>query len=462
MKYFITTLFYLLPVITILPQDDYITVVGDSLVGKMIEGETVREVYGNVILTQGDVVITCNKAIQFIARNDAELIGNVIVKQDSLTITTEHANYYGDQRKATSVSGVTLDDKKVILTADSGDYYFDEDKAHFKSNVKLVDTSAVLTSYELIYYKNENRMIAINDVKIVQEENIIIADSLEFLRDKRITYATGNVSINNPENNVLIFGDHLEDYAEDYYTLIDKNPLLIQIDTSIVREADTLALSEEDYITRYRIDTLIIRSLIMEAWRDTIDIFKATDSVRIVRSAFASINDFTIYYRNEGKIITQKTDTDSPQPILWYETSQMTGDSVTIHIRENRIRQLDIDKNAFALSQNEDYSSRYDQTSGERIILFFDEGELTRTEIYNNVLSIYYLYEEKEPNGLTKSSSQNAVIKFEDKEVSEVRLYGSPSSEFYPENQVIGKELTFTLPLFRFFDNRPVKAELLK
>jgi hypothetical protein len=139
----------------------------------------------------------------------------------------------------------------------------------------------------------------------------------------------------------------------------------------------------------------------------------------------------------------------------------MTGDSVTIHIRENRIRQLDIDKNAFALSQNEDYPSRYDQTSGERIILFFDEGELTRTEIYNNVLSIYYLYEEKEPNGLTKSSSQNAIIRFEDKEVSEVRLYGSPSSEFYPENQVAGKELTFTLPLFRFFDNKPLKEELL-
>ncbi|RPI71635.1 MAG: hypothetical protein EHM47_09785, partial [Ignavibacteriales bacterium] len=72
-------------------QDEYITVVGDSLVGKVINGESVREVYSNVVLTQGDVVITCNKAVQYIARNDADLSGNVIVKQDSLTITTEEA-----------------------------------------------------------------------------------------------------------------------------------------------------------------------------------------------------------------------------------------------------------------------------------------------------------------------------------------------------------------------------------
>jgi hypothetical protein len=39
-------------------------------------------------LTQGDVIITCQKAIQYISRNDAELIGNVVVRQDSLIIET--------------------------------------------------------------------------------------------------------------------------------------------------------------------------------------------------------------------------------------------------------------------------------------------------------------------------------------------------------------------------------------
>ena len=97
-----------------------------------LNGETIREVYGNVVLTQGNVIITCDKAIQYISLNNAELIGNVVVKQDSMTIETPRGYYYGDERKSESNSGVKLDDKKVILTADSGEYFFNDDKAIFR------------------------------------------------------------------------------------------------------------------------------------------------------------------------------------------------------------------------------------------------------------------------------------------------------------------------------------------
>lgn len=462
MKYKLSVIFFVIPLLNIFPQqDEYITVVGDSLVGRVINGETVREVFGHVVLTQGDVVITCRKAVQYLARNNADLSGNIIVKQDSMTILTEEAYYYGDQKRASSNTRIKLDDKKVILTADSGDYFFDEDKALFKGNVELFDTTAVLNSEELTYFKNENRMVAVKNVKIVQKANVITADSLEYFRDSRITFAYDNVGINNPANNVWIFGDHLKDYAEKYYTIIDKNPLLIQVDTSYSRIPDTLVTGMIDTIISMKIDTLVIESLLMEAWRDTINLFEATDSVRIVRGGFASLNDRTIYYRDDGKIITEKVTESSSQPVLWYNNSQLTGDSVTIYLRENQIRLLDVVNNAFILSQNQNYPNRYDQTSGERITLHFNEGVLSKTEIYGNVLSIYYLFEDQVPNGLTRSSSQSAVIKFEDREVTEVRLYGTPASEFYPENQVKGKELTFTLPLFKFYQNRPKKEKLL-
>ena len=70
-------------------QNIPITVIGDSLVGKNINGESIREVFGNVTLTQGNVVITCDKATQYLARNDAELMGNVVARQEDLTIYTQ-------------------------------------------------------------------------------------------------------------------------------------------------------------------------------------------------------------------------------------------------------------------------------------------------------------------------------------------------------------------------------------
>ena len=441
-------------------QNEIITVVGDRMTGKFVNGESIREVNGNVVVTQGDVRITCNKTIQYISRNDAELIGDVIVKQDSITITTDHGFYYGDERKAESQTGVKLDDKKVILTAKIGEYYFDEDKAFFRDSVKLFDTTSTLYSNELTYFQKEDRAIAVGKVKIDNGANIITADSLEHFRNNRITFASKNVKITSLSNNTEIYGDHLEDYANKFYTLIDENPVLIQVDTSYVLEADTLENSEDSILVS-RLDTLIIKSEKMESFRDTLNIFKAQDSVKIVRSNFASVNDLTIYFKNDEKIVTQKVGSHATQPILWYDESQLTGDSVTIFLRNNQIRMLDVDKSAFILSQNEDYPGRFDQIAGNRIDLSFDDSGINKTEVFGNTFSIYYLYDNNKPNGLTKSSSKDAVIKFEDKKVNEVRLYGSPASEYYPENQVKGNERSFTLTRFNFHNNRPTRKDLI-
>ena len=441
---------------------DYITVVGKKMIGKTVNGEAIREVTGDVIVTQGNIRITCNQAIQYITHNNAELIGDVILTQDSLTITTDHGFYYGFERKAESNSGVILNDKKVILSADTGVYFFNLDKAFFRHNVKLYDTTTTLTSDKLTYYKSEDRMTAKGDVKIVNQESIITADSLEHFRITRITYAYKNVKIKNSKNNVVIYGDHLEDYAKSSYTLVDLNPLLIQVDTIYVGKLDSLTNEPVNQMSNsFKLDTLIMKSQKMEAYRDSSNIFKATDAVKIVRDRFASINDLTIYYREDQKIITKKVGEEGKQPILWYGNSQLTGDSVTIFVIDNIIRLLDVDRNAFLLSQDSIYSDRFNQLSGSRIEVEFTDGDISRTEVFGGIHSIYYMFEDHTPNGLTKSSSESAIINFENRKVSAVRLYGSPSSEYYPENKVKGKELSFTLPGYVFHKNRPVKDELL-
>jgi len=443
-------------------QQDIMQVTGSRGTYTTVNGEMIQEVFAPVVITQGNVRITCDHAIRYISKNVAELIGNVVATQDTLTITTSHGYYYGDVRRAESNSGVKLTDKKVVLTADSGDYYFNEDRAVFRSKVRLVDTSSTLTSNELIYYKNTGKAIATGKVKIVESKDIIHADSLIHYRDTRITFADSHVRISSTTNNSIIMGDHLKDYPGRYYTLVDKNPVFIQIDSSYIKQIDTSKVSGKlDTTLTLKIDTLVIRSLKMEAYRDTINLFKAEDSVRIVRGTFASKNDFTEYYRAKGKIVTEKQGENSSQPIIWYENSQLTGDSVSIFLKENKIYMLDVDRNAFILSQNEKYKDRYDQISGSRVVIHFGDDGIEETEVFGGVHSIYYIYDGNDPNGLTKSSSESAKILFEDKKVGAVKLYGTPTSEFYPEKKVEGNELSFTLPGFLVYKDRPIKNELL-
>ena len=433
-------------------QSDLITVVGDSLVGKMINGESIREVYGHVVMTQGNVVITCNQAKQFLSRNEAELIGNVVVKKDTLTIKTPRGFYYGNLHKTKSISGVILDDQKVILSADSGEYYFNEERAFFETNVKLYDSTTTLTSKKLTYFRNQDRSIAIEDVRIVDPENEIIADTLEHFRARKITYAFSNVRIKNVKNNTEIFGEHLEDYQDKKYTLIDKKPLLIQVDTTFV--------INEDSSKEVKLDTLFIKSRLMESYRDSSNRFVATDSVLILKNEFASRNDLAIFYKGKEKIIMQKISEDARQPIIWYNNSQLTGDSVTIYLDGNRINRLDVNIMSFMMSQSELYDDRYDQTSSDSTKIYFVDNKIKEADFFGKVFSIYYLYEGETKNGLTKSNSFQAKVLFENDEVSEVKLYLNPASEYYPEKQVSGNEKSYLLPGFIIMEDRPTKDEM--
>ncbi len=425
-----------------------ITVTGQELIGSIQNGESIREVIGNVVLTQGNVVITCNKAIQYLARNDAKLIGNVIITQDTLTIYTDEGFYYGNERRSFSDKGVKLDDKKVILTAKIGEYFFNDDRADFRTKVKLYDTASTLTSSRLLYFRKEDRAIAFDSVKITDKENIIYADSLIHFRKVEESFGFGNVSIKNKTNKSMILGGHMEDYRSKNYSVIDSLPLLIQIDTTF--SGDTVKT----------IDTLLIKSKVMKAYRDTSNQFIAIDSVEILRGGFASKNDYSIYFRNEDNIVTSKTGEENAQPVMWFETSQLSGDSIKIFLKDQQIEKIDIINNALIASYNENYKQRFDQISGDTIYLFFDSTGIKRNEVYSSVLSIYYLYDDGEPNGLMKASAQNSIMYFENKKIISVKLYGTPNSEYHPEAIINGKEKEYFLPRFILFENRPEKEKL--
>jgi hypothetical protein len=200
----------------------------------------------------------------------------------------------------------------------------------------------------------------------------------------------------------------------------------------------------------------------MEAISFPSEVFIATDSVKVWRSDFASVNKRSIYYRDEEKISIFKDDESKQKPILWFDNSQMVGDTVLVFLKEDAIQKIDVIQNAFVLSQNEYSSFRYDQVSGDTIYLHFNDSSLVRTEIYGKMLSIYYMYEDGEPSGLIQSSAEDAILYFEDNEIVNVKMYGSPVSEYHPEKLIKGKELDFTLPSFIIYKNKPQKEELIK
>ncbi len=421
-------------------SDKRVTIMGDSLKGKVLNGKSIREVIGNVVITKEKTKITCNKAIQYLADDIAELIGNVVVTQDSVIIKTEKGRYLSKQELTISDTTVILKNRKVNLTADKGKYNTATKIAEFFGNVHFNDSVTVLTSDTLIYFKEEEKIIAIGNVEVADSTTIIKADSLVHFRKTKFTNGYGNVSIVNEKNNISIFGKEFVDDKQNKITEITGNPFLIKIEKQ----------------SNDKQDTLFIQSKILKAKKDSGNILIAIDSVVINRGDFSSINDYTIYNKTNGRITILKKNENST-PVLWYENSQITGDSIYISLDSNKVKNVEIYNEAMLISVDSIYIDRYNQMSGDTIMMNFSNGKLSETIVVGNVLSIYYMYEDKEPNGLLKSSAKKIKIEFENNKVTDVKMYGSPMSEYHPEKLVNGNEKGFTLPTFYLYGNRPDK-----
>ncbi len=446
LKFIIILLFTILTFVLAQEKSEPVVVTGDSLIGRTENGIKFRDVIGNVVMTQGDVRVTCNKVIQNLTENDAELIGDVIVTQDTITIISEKGYYYGDEKYIYSDTLLSLDDGRVVLTADTGYYYFNLKKSIFNSNVQLVDSISVLNSTKLTYFNDIQKAIAVGSVSIEDKETTIYCDSLIHQKAHQLSNAFMNVKIVNRKQHLTIIGDELFDDGENNYTRIVGEPLLTKIDTSKGGNEDTL----------------YIKAKLFEAVEDSTKRLYAIDSVRIIRGDLYSVNNYSLLFRDENRLMTKRRKGEKKSPVLWFTNSQLVGDSINIYMNNSKLDSIQIRNDATIISQNKDYEFRFDQISGDKIDLYFKNGGLNKTIVNGDVLSIYFMYEEGKANGLMKSSSNKAKMEFEKNEVVNVSMYKSVESEFHPENMVDGNELDFTIPSFIIHKNKPTIKEITK
>jgi lipopolysaccharide export system protein LptA len=438
----------------------------DSLVGKVVNGEQVREALGNVSLTHNDVKISAARVIQYFDQNKAELYGNVHVIKDTLNIYCPTGIYYGNEGKVVCPDGATLTDPKATLKANSGTYLFSQDLAQFRGNVhitdnstytitsdaldyyrqvsksyangnvKIVTDSAVITSDNLVYEKLIGLSTATSNVRIESDSTIITSDKLIHYHNERKSIADSNVKIDFTNENAVITGSHGENYERTNYSLVKGKARLVQIE-------------EKDNKT----DTLFINSDKMESFRNEPEYYIATDSVKVIRTDFLASSQIAYYFRDasgKGGVMSLSRD-----PAVWKDELQVTGDSIYAFFKDE-IDSLFVNKSAFALKPNESYKDRYDQMSGVYMFMRFRENNIEYIRVDTNAASIYYSFEENNnPGGANRAAGEVITLLFENKEVNLVKVYGKPKGTFYPEGVLNPSELR--LLGFRIRNDKPVR-----
>jgi len=384
----------------------------DTLKGRTINNEEVRELIGNVYFVQiasegGLVKVWCDRALRFMTQNKIELYGNVKVVRDSITIRSNEGVYYAERRMMEGKNGIQLDRGKTFLTARSGEYFVDEKHSHFIGDVVLVDTSTTITCNEMHYFEAETRSVAV-----------------------------GNVHVFENTNGINIYGDSLIHIEQKKFTLVLKQPRLVKIDTS----------------TSGIIDTMVVISREMQSIQDTAERFVAIDSVRLVKGDMSARCGKATYFVKDDFIALQT------HPIIWSDENQITGDSIRIRMEEKRLRSMWVKNRAMAISRVDTaLPNRFNQLTGRELTMYFHENKLEQVDVQKNATSLYYLFDNKEPNGANKSSGDRIFIDFVKGDVDRIKIVGGVQGQYFPEKMIIKHEQDYNLDGFRWYENRPIR-----
>ena len=375
----------------------------------------IKEYFGNVKLIQGDVTITCNYAKLFENTNISYLSGNVKLVQNDLTMKTQEATYYGNRKFTKSDVEIEITDDKTYLKAMSGDYNSISNIANFYKQVYIEDDSVIVNSNFLRYDKNTQ-------------------DS----------YAYNNVLIKGKFNNSYLLSDTLEYFPRQKYSISYGKPTLYQI--------DTLESDEEGIL----FDTLSIASDTMEAFRYIDDEhYKFTDSVVIIRQNIKAISGAALYNQ------TNETFELTESPLIWYDKSQLYGDSIHISLQEKKLKRIMAIGDAFSVSKElEDYASFLNQISGFYIEMIFEDGKINQIITQDNAKSLYFSQNEAGAVDAHKHDCNRIEMFFANDEIDRINFLGNVNASAIPYQDIRNDVKGLYLPRYQWNENIPQTKKL--
>ena len=466
----------------------------DSLLFQTQELGKFRKLIGKVILKHDDATMYCDSAIIDIDANYMTAYGNQvhIKKGDSIDVWGNFLEYFGDQKQARLTGLCSMRDKTMILTTPELNYNTGTDIGNYMSGGRVVNKETTITSAIGYYFHQQSEAVFYGDVVLKSPDRTIYADSLRYNTEKEIAYficktkiidnkdssvietedgyydtkkekayfgknavihkddayvkansidydnntkisiAQGNVVFSDSVQRTTILSNYIYSNEDSSFLLAYKDPLMISVSED---KADTMYLSADTLMsykiavldTVYTYDTIVKDSIInMELATDSVKIVKAYYNMKMIQGEMSANADSLFYSEIDSTFKLYKN------PILWMDSTQITGDSIFLFTKNNEINRVDVYNNAFIANIQDD--EIFNQIKGKFIQAFIEDKKINKVEVDGNAESIYFIKDKKENayDGANKSVSGYITVSFNDGEVNRIKLTASPEAEFTP------------------------------
>lgn len=372
-------------------------------------------------------------------------------------------------------------------TAERINYFRREDRYKLEGNA-LVQDSLQTVSGDTIDYnlKTENYSVKGGRPRVSAPPMIILADELGADPATGNSIASGRVvwrdtsadlqieaatAIYNEDTGYLLATGGTGPVAgqPEYYgsrpmltSVLDLDTMWMVADTlvSVQRERlDTTVNSTVVGVDSVQFgDSLLLNDVIQldtVVTTDSIRYLSAFNDVRILKSDLQAVCD-SLGFNTIDSVLTLYQD-----PILWQDTSQLTGDTVRIYFKGEAPDKVRLLRNAMVITTPD--NAFFNQVKGKTIEAFFDSTSLSRTEVVGNAEAIYYILDDAGAYvGVNKTACSSMVLNFQNGSVRKIRFLSAPSGKMDPMSAVDHEALK--LDGYRWEEKRKPKtiADLFK
>lgn len=372
--------------------------------------------HGNVMLSDREMLLTTNQLNFDMKTNISSYYnhGNIINKDNTLNSVIGY--YSSDSKTFSFKDSVILSNPEYTMYTDTLQFNTVSEIAYFKGPTKVISEEAIIETEKGWYdTKSDKSELSLNN-KLISDGQSIVADSILYDRLDGLGRAFENVNISDTANKILIQGE---------YALYNQKS-----NRSFVTERATMIQAFEE-------DSLFLHADTLWVYRDTIqnlnEVF-AYNQARFYKPDLQGVCDSLVYIQKDS-LIRMYT-----EPILWSEKNQITGEYMEILIYDGEFKQLNIDKDAFIISEVD--TAHFNQIKGREMIAKFKNNEMNRIYVNGNGQTIYFAQEEEKKNnsarkliGINKLDCSNIIVHIENSQIKNMTFLKQPNGVMTPMNK---------------------------
>lgn len=191
-----------------------------------------QKLTGNVQLSQGQTIFSCDSALQNLTLNTIDAYGHIHINQaDTINTYSDYLHYEANTRIATLKNNVRMTDGQMVLTTNVLNYDMNTHVGSYLQGGKLVTGSTVLTSERGYYFADTKDVYFRTNVQLTDPEYTLATDTLLYNTISRIANFVAPTTINTGGSIIHTscgFYNTLEHFAHlcDRSTVIDSTQRL--------------------------------------------------------------------------------------------------------------------------------------------------------------------------------------------------------------------------------------------